>query len=75
MNIRRLSRRRVDLGNNIELAWDAGEPPPPEAHEAENRDCVIDCIYFRWGTHEPAWRSQHHPHLLAWLAVLRGERG
>lgn len=62
--------RRVKRGDSIESAWDAGEPPPPEAYLPENRETLLRTIYLRWGE-VPTYRSDH-PHLLDWLAALEG---
>lgn len=64
--------RRVNRGDPIRTAWDAGELPPVEAFDPEKRDDVIECIYFRWAD-VPTYRSDH-PHLREWLAALRGDR-
>lgn len=67
--VRRLSRRRMDACPII-AAWDAGEPPPPEASEPSRRGEVIAAIFFRWCERRPAWVGPHHPHIREWLAAM-----
>jgi hypothetical protein len=62
--------RRVKRGDSIERAWDAGEPPPPEAYLPEHRETLLRTIYLRWGD-VPTYRNDH-PHLREWLAALEG---
>ena len=71
--IRRRPRSRIDA-DPIGLAWDAGSLPPAEAFMAENRELVLDCLYFRWAESSPTWAGPHHPHQSQWLAALEATK-
>lgn len=69
---RRRSRRRIEDRDPITLHWDEGLPPPVAAFAPENHERVQEVVFFRWAEADrvPTY-GKDHPHLGAWLAVLR----
>lgn len=71
---KRRSRRRRDDRDALKLAWDAGEPPPPEAYLPEHHDTLIELVYFSgpWDGRTYSWHD--HPHRTEWAEALRREK-
>lgn len=69
--VKRKSRRRTEPHDPITDAWDAGDPPPPEAFEAQNHELVGDCILFRWAEAPAAWPGTTHPFFMLWHEALK----
>lgn len=67
--VKRRSRLRVQQCP-IEQAWDSGNPPPPEAFDAEHHEAVIEAVFFRWAEADGPTYGVDHPHLPGWLEAL-----